>query len=146
MQFLNRCVKYAPWMVLLYVYVRVALLLTNYNVVWAQMEELNWREYILSNGISLTSDDWTKPLNWQVFEYAPRCTRPLSSYVETLDTKLRAALWKVMVPHPSLSITWILSLLITPWLFFRLLRNLEVDSNIAILATALYVGNPGTLS
>src|SRR5262245_33979816 len=111
-----RHLRHAPWLVLIYVYVRVAFLLANYNVVWAQPEELNWREYILENGTSFEAADLTKPLNWEVFEYAPRSTRPLSSYAELVDTKLRARLWKLMVPHPSLSITWIPLLVVTPLL------------------------------
>lgn len=132
--------------VLAVAYLQVFLVLGNYGSVWAQPEEFEWREYILMDGGALSTADLRRGLNWRIFEYEPRSTRPLSHYFEIVDTKFRAALWAVRVPHPSLSLTWIFLLIATPALFFRLLRNLSVPSTLAGMITALYVANPGTLS
>jgi len=132
--------------VLAVAYFQVFLVLGDYGSVWAQPEEFEWREYILMDGGALSTADLARGLNWRIFEYEPRSTRPLSHYFEIVDTKFRAALWAFRVPHPSLSLTWIFLLIVTPVLFFRVLRNLGVPSTLAGMLTALYVANPGTLS
>src|SRR5688572_10480605 len=142
-----RClVDYAPILTIVFVYAKIALLLTSYSVVWVQPEEFNWRESILKGGTSLTAHDVRGAFNWELFEYAPRSTRPLSSYLEIVDTKLRVLLWRVIPPHPSLSLTWLPLLVVSPWLFYKLLRNLGISNATAALTTALYLGNPATLS
>ncbi len=138
--------RYAMYAVLVFAYLKIALLVLDYNCVWTQPEEFNWREYILMDGPGLSQRDIIKGLNWKVFEYEPRCTRPLSSYFEILDTKCCAWLWNFMVPHPSLSLTWLFLLILSPWLFYKLLRNLGIPRYLAGMITALYLGNPSTLS
>jgi hypothetical protein len=120
--------------------------LTDYGSVWAQPEEFSWREYILMDGTSVSQADFVKPLNWRIFEYEPRSTRPLSHLFEIVDTKFRVALWNLFTPHPSLSLTWVFLLVLTPLLFYKLLCNVEVQPRLACAITALYVGNPATLS
>jgi hypothetical protein len=142
----RRSSRAAVVLVLIVAYVQVGLVLSDYSSVWAQPEEFEWREYILMNGPSLSKADVARGLNWRIFEYEPRSTRPLSHYFEIVDTKFRAALWTIAVPHPSLSLTWLFLLAATPMLFFALLRNLAVPAGLAGMITALYVANPGTLS
>ena len=45
---------HAPWLVMLYIFVNIGIFLLNYNNVWVQPEEFNWREYILMDGASLS--------------------------------------------------------------------------------------------
>lgn len=138
--------KYVSIIALIYIYVNIGLFLCDYNNVWAQPEEFNWREYILKDGAALSLQDIVKAFNWQVFEFEPRCTRPLSSYFEILDTKFRAFLWQVITPHPSFSLTWIFLLVLSPLFFFKLLRQFDIKPSLATLMTGMYVANPATMS
>ena len=132
--------------VVLFTYARIGLLLINYNAMWVQPEEFNWREYILTQEVSSATGYVSMALNWRVFEYEPRITRPLSHVFEIINTKFRAWLWKALPPHPSLSLTWFFILGLSPLMFFGLLRNLGIERSLAGMITALYLANPGTLS
>jgi hypothetical protein len=136
----------AGYAVLVFACLKVGLLLTNYNVPWVQPEEFNWREHILKDGASLSSRDVLNSLDWKTFEYEPRISRPLSHVFEIMDTKFRVWLWNFLVPHPSLSLTWFFLLGLSPVLFFKLLRNLDIEPSVAAMTTALYLATPGTLS
>jgi hypothetical protein len=132
--------------VVLYSIALILLLLSNYNYVWTQPEEFNWREYILADGTEIRLHDLYKIFDWQTFEYEARTTRPLSSMAEIIDTKFRVWLWKYIIPHPSLSITWVLLLLISPLVFYKVLRNIGIEKTLSIVISCLYVTNPATLS
>jgi hypothetical protein len=138
--------RYVYFVPLVFAYVQVARLLADYGAVWSSPEVGHWKQHIL---------EWVGPhslpalshaLDWQVFEYEPRVTRPLSNVFELFDTWFRAMLWRAIPPHPSLSLTWPFSLFAAPYLLYRLLRRLGVAEGIAAVACALYVANPGVLS
>lgn len=133
-------------LVLLYSGLLVLLLLTDYNHTWTQPEEFNWRENILKDGGCLGFRDIRKMFDWPSFEYVPRTTRPLSSLLEIVDTKFRVWLWHYTVPHPSFSITWLLLLLVNPFLMYKLLRAVGTDRALSIIITSCYLTNPATLS
>ncbi len=50
------------------------------------------------------------------------------------------------MPHPSLSLTWIFSLILAPLFLYRLLKNLDIGQNIAAAMVAFYLATPGVLS
>jgi hypothetical protein len=124
----------------------ILFLLTNYSHTWTQPEEFNWRENILKDGGNIALRDVRRMFDWESFEYVPRTTRPLSSLIEIIDTKFRVWLWHWIVPHPSLSLTWILMLWINPLLFYRLLRSIGTRKALSLIIISLYLVNPATLS
>ncbi|MBI2060743.1 MAG: hypothetical protein HYT87_13320 [Nitrospirae bacterium] len=121
-------------------------MLTNYSFVWTQPEEFNYREYILADGLQLGWRDILKVFDWQTFEFTPRTTRPLSSLIEIVDTKLRVWLWQFVLPHPSFSITWGLLLFVNPFLLYKLLRGLGIGKALSVMVASLYLTHPATLS
>ena len=136
------------WLCLLplaFSYYQVIRILSDYGICWALMEG-GWKPRILSWGPPTPFSALKHVFYWWIFEYEPRLTRPLSSLFEIYDTPFRAALWHVIPPHPSLSLTWIFSLILAPLLLFAVLRQLKAGSGTALLAIALYVANPGILS
>ena len=132
--------------VLLGVYIYIFVLLASYDQVWMLPEAFRIKSFVLENGGALKISDLKEGLNCAVFENAPRLRRPLSSYFEILDTKFRFFLWHFMFPHPSLSLTWFFSLILSPILLFRFLRNIDVPGNTALGAVSLYLMSPGLLS
>ena len=122
------------------------ILLSSYDHVWMHPEEFKIKSYVLEHGVGLRGEDIKRGLNWPVFEGAARFTRFLSSYFEIVDTKFRAWVWHYLPPHPSLSLTWIFSLLFSPVFLFLFLRNLKIDSTVALSAVLWFMLTPGFLS
>ncbi len=131
---------------LLFVYLWVIPASLSYQSAWVQPEELFIKSFLLKTGENLNLKDIKSGLCWQLFEYKARPTRPLSSYFEIIDTKFRCLCWRYIKPHPSLSLTWIFSLILAPFFLFRLLRNLGISLNTALALTAFYLATPGVLS
>lgn len=135
-----------PALLLLGVYFFIFFVLLSYDHAWMQPEEFSLKSGILQAGSCVSRADLQRGLNFRFFEYAPRYTRPLSNYFEIINTKFRAWLWDHFLPHPSLSLTWIFSLILSPWLLYRFLRNFRVSADVAMCAVCLYLLNPGFLS
>src|SRR5580704_15833722 len=92
------------WGILLLEYLFIFTFLLNYDLAWMNSEKFGVHNWILSNGPQWKNEDWTKFLNIDVIECNPyRLSRPLSNFIEVVDTKWRASLWNIMTPHPALS-------------------------------------------
>jgi len=101
---------------------------------------------ILASSKTLSLSDLKFGMNWPLFETEARPYRPFSSYFEILDTRFRVAMWRTFVPHPSLSLTWVFTLFLSPILFFRFIRSRGISEGAAVLAVAILLASPGTLS
>ena len=133
-------------LLLLFVYLVLLPSCLSYEHAWMFPDQFFRKSGIIATGSSLNIHDIKAGMNWQLFEYTPRITRPLSSYFEILDTKFRIWLWHYLFPHPSLSLTWIFSLGLAPFFLYRLLRNFQVGANTAIAMVSFYLMTPGVLS
>ena len=133
-------------LLLLFVFIFIIPHCLSYDNAWLQPEIPALKVNVLRAGPNLSLYDLKHGLNAFEFNGQIRCTRPLSSYFEILDTKFRCWLWKFMMPHPSLSLTWIFSLILAPLLLYGLLRNRTISTNTAIGLVSLYLATPGVLS
>ena len=119
--------------------------LLSYDQAWMNPEEFVIKSYILENGRTFGIGEFKKAFNWEALEFAPRPTRPLSSCFEIIDAKFRSWLWRYLPPHPSVSLSWFFSLVLTPWLLYLFLRNLNVGFNTAVWAICIYLLTPAVL-
>lgn len=111
---------------------------------WVMGEALNYKFYIMKY----------IPLNRLIpgmfnhlaFEFSDRITRPLSSAFEIIDTHFREWLWHYIPPISSLSLTFLFSLILGPWLFYKFLLNIKIRPSIALLAVSFMLLHPGSLS
>ncbi len=133
-------------LLLMFVYFLIIPTCLSYQNAWVQPEELFIKSFLLKTGVNLNAQDLKSGLFWQLFEYKPRSTRPLSSYFEIIDTKFRCWLWRYMLPHPSLSLSWIFSLILAPLFLYQLLRNMNISPPVATTLVAFYLATPGVLS
>ena len=133
-------------LLLLAIYLVFLPILLSCDNAWMHPEEFSHKGYILSTQPCPEIFEFKGALNWRVFEYLPRPTRPLSSLFEVIDTFFRSWLWKFIQPHPSLSLIWILTLVLSPLLLYRVLRRQWIDANTALVACCLYLMNPVVLS
>ncbi|HOW36038.1 MAG TPA: hypothetical protein PL155_06470 [Candidatus Omnitrophota bacterium] len=131
---------------LLFVYLIILPRSLSYDHAWMFPEEFSIKNEVLKDGPQLGLKDLRFGLNWRVFEFAPRTTRPLSSYFDLLDTKFRSWLWQYRLPHPSLSLTWLFSLFFSPLLLYLFLKNIKIGNNAAIAAVCFYLVSPPILS
>lgn len=139
--------KYPCALLLILVYFFFIPRSVSYQNAWVLPEEYPFKIEALKEGGSASWGDLRKALNWKIFEAGyPRSTRPLSAYFDILDTKFRSWLWKYILPHPSLSLTWIFSILLSPVFLFLLLRRMGVDINVALAAVSFYLVTPAIMS
>ncbi|MBF0595837.1 MAG: hypothetical protein HQL22_12845 [Candidatus Omnitrophica bacterium] len=140
-------IKYRPAVLLLAgVAVFLFFILSSYEHVWVLPEAFTHQAFALENGRSLTLEEVVRAFNFSVFECDGRASRPLSELFSIIDYKCRSYLWQWIPPHPSLSLTWIFSLFLSPVFLYKFLRNLKIDGNVALAAVALYLMNPAVLS
>jgi len=138
--------KFPSVLLLIFVYIFIIPQVLSYDQSWVEPEQFYIKMGVVKTGEGLNFQDLKNGLSWQLFEIQPRSTRPLSSYFEILDTKFRVWLWHFMMPHPSLSLTWLFSLILTPIFLYCLLRNSSIGTDVAITMVAFYLATPGVLS
>ena len=97
--------------------------LLSFDCAWMLPEQFFVESDILTNGNKLCPRDLDHSLDWKTLEWAPRVTPPLSSFFTTLDIKFRSWAWNYILPHPSLSLTWIFSLFLIASLFISLIKE-----------------------
>lgn len=137
--------RYPACLLLIVVYLSFLNIL-SYNNAWSHPEQFSIKIGIMETGPYLNAHDISNGLAWKTFEFVPRDTRALSSYFEIIDTKFRSLLWHFMLPHPSLSLTWIFSLILAPFFLYQLLKNIGLSINAALTMVAFYLLTPAILS
>lgn len=114
---------------------------------WMLPEAFIWKSQIIQDVMSGSMTTVIKRVfDLNIFEFAPRTTRPLASLFEIADTSFRSYLWKFITPHPSLSLTWLLTLFASPWILYKILKLRGVSSYASLALIAIYLTQMGTLS
>lgn len=113
---------------------------------WVFPEAYAFKSYVVQKMPLSVSGIVQGTFNNRAFDANDRNTRLLANTFEIFDTHFRSWLWRYIEPVPSLSLTYLFSLILGPWLFYRLLRSLGIRSSIAIFAMAIMLLNPGSLS
>ena len=125
----------------------VIYLLTNYQVVWVQPENFVKRDMVLQTSYPNLGAVFLETFNWSVLEAgAPRLTRLMSSFFDVIDSHFRNWFNSNVFPHPSISVTWIFSLVLSPLFLFRGLLLAGCKKEIALYSLAIYFSLPGVLS
>lgn len=125
----------------------LAFIVCSHNIVWSQPENGPRRQHLLWKDYATKSDRWLAIFDWKVMEGgAPRITRTLSSAFDLGDTYFRNWFHANVFPHPSISITWLFSLVLSPILLFRAMRNTGYSSLLSSCGVAIYLSLPGVLS
>jgi len=125
----------------------VFLLLSDYNANWMHPEVTAFHiPYSLENGCVLSLKDLLKSFDSWEFDFQNSRPRFFSYFFQIINLKFRIWLFAFIPPHPSLSLTWIFTLLLSPFFLFRLVRNLSLNRVTAWIAVILYFLSPGFLS
>lgn len=119
----------------------------NYSANWMHPEVVAYHlPSVLNQGNELTWHDGLSFFDWGTFEFGASRARFVSYAFETLNIKFRNWLFHYIPPHPSLSLTWIFTYLLSPFFLFKLTNNLSGNRSTASLAVLLYVVSTGFLS
>lgn len=141
-----RLVRNNPGLVLfIAVYSYTCFVLLNRENAWVIQERLGVKSVVLGNTRSFSQDLKESLFNWELFDPAPR-VRPLSNLFLVLDTRVRSWLWNHVPPHPSLSLTFLFSLVLSPYFLLKLFRGMGLSRNEAFGLSSLYISSPGLLS
>jgi hypothetical protein len=113
---------------------------------WILPEAFVYKSYVMQQVPLNASSIVRGTFDTASFDGGNRNTRPLANTFEIFDTHFRSWLWQYCEPVPSLSLTFLFSLILGPWIFYRLLRNLGIRPSIALFGVAIMLLNPGSLS
>ena len=131
------------------VYLYIFGILFNYENAWMHTEVVNIEHHILTQH-SAPAARLKEGFNWSLMENSGTGTkvsrpRPFSYLILAANTVLRNWLFRFIPPHPSLSITWIVALVLSPLLLYRLIFHLSGNKETAWMGTILYLSLPGSL-
>ncbi|MCX6340309.1 MAG: hypothetical protein NTX71_10420 [Candidatus Aureabacteria bacterium] len=122
------------------------LLATDYNATWAHPElPLGYVPNALRYGTAFSIRDFIRGFDYMQFDGAPR-PRFVSYSFQIINEKFRIWLFHYVIPHPSLSLTWIFTLILSPVLLFAFLSRLVRTPLAGWIGVTLYFASPGCLS
>lgn len=85
--------------------------------------------------------------NWQALEFAPRYTRPISTLVQILDSKVRYKLPPIFLAWlPSFSFVWLIVLVVNPLLVTKLCKLLGLSITTTAVVATMYLLSSSNLS
>ncbi|MFH1037843.1 MAG: hypothetical protein V1789_04130 [PVC group bacterium] len=124
----------------------VLTLISNYDINWTHPEVAKIQiPGVVKNGTAIVPGDLLRGFDVLSFEYGGR-SRFVSYFFQTFNIKIRLLLLRFIPPHPSFSLTWILTLILCPILFFKLIHDLSGDRTTAWAGASLFLLSTGTLS
>ena len=99
----------------------------------------------ISEGINFKLSDF-KALFHVCFDGGAYRPRFYSWFFWMIDIKFRTVLFNLVPFHPTISLTWIFTFTLFPFYFFKLMRNLNCDTNVSLVSTFLLLCSQGVLS
>ena len=121
-------------------------LVFSYEKTWMHPElPMVFHPSAIKNGTAPTLSDFSRILKFEEFDSTPR-SRLLSLLVLIWNEKLRLWIFRFVPPHPSFSVTWLFTLVLSPLLFFLVARRLTDSARASALGTAIFVSSVGNLS
>ena len=126
--------------------VLVGRLLLDYNTAWIH-PEVTFRHlpYVAAEGPGLSWNDIPRIFNPWEFDEIVRA-RFLSYTFQVLGLQLRLLLYSLFPPSPGISLIGLLTLIVSPLVFYRLLKNLTDRRDAAWAGVVLYFLSTGFLS
>jgi hypothetical protein len=124
----------------------IGLLICDYNACWMH-PEVPWRDVPLAfrYGTTVTIHDFASGFDPAIVDGTSRA-RFVAYVLHILNEKFRVWLFHYTVPHPSLSHTWIFTLVLSPLLLFKFLRTTVRTPSAGWIGVTLYLVSAGTLS
>ncbi|HEY5310881.1 MAG TPA: hypothetical protein VIK18_00130 [Pirellulales bacterium] len=97
------------------------------------------------NGVQFSSQDFATSLDVWKSDGDSR-PRVLSAFADIVTTKSRLALWDYVLPHPTFTPLWALTVLLGTILLYKFMYIVTEDRQAALAGAAVYLVSPGLLS
>ncbi len=107
---------------------------------------IRFQQGVLRHGVNIVPRDLLRGFDVLCFDDGHSRVRFVGWTFETFDAKFLLWLARFLPPHPSLSLGWIFTLVLTPLFFFKLIRLLTGNRAAAWLCVTLLVLSAGSLS
>ncbi len=132
--------------VFLAVIAAIILTLRNYANCYQEAESvISFTPAVLAHGKNFSLHDFVNIFNVWGLDNGWNRPRFLSYIAYILQTKSRIFLWDFMRPHPTLSILWILTLVLAPWIFYKYLKLILKEKTASLAGVAVYISSCGYL-
>lgn len=130
-------------------YLYIFFVLLNHQNAWMHIETATTTHLILS-GHSSWPERLLQCFNWQIFEgdyegIPNSRARILSHIFQTANILFRNWVFQHIPPHPSLSLTWLIVLILSPYYLYKFMHNMTQNKNIASITAFIYIISPGAL-
>ncbi|MFH1037283.1 MAG: discoidin domain-containing protein [PVC group bacterium] len=126
------------------VYIGFFVFSYQYLLVRAQLGLQHYPDAV-RNGVNLVPEDFIRTFDKWLFQFGLSRARHISDIVELLDIKFRIWLFNHIIPHPTLSLAWLFSLVLSPFLLFKLVNNMTQSRTAAWVGVSLYCASSGFL-
>jgi len=139
--------RYDPFLIGLLCAVVIAIIyfIANYQKCFQDFEcVVYFSPAALRNGQNFSLRDIFNAFNAWGFDVDSR-PRFLSYFFYIIIIKTRLLLWKLMLPHPSLSPIWLFTLVVSPVVFYKFLKRALNDRNAALAGVLVYISSCGYL-
>lgn len=121
-------------------------IVSRYDVCFQNSETVcGFVPHRLKNGNGFTWKDFPTAIDVWGSDGASR-PRYVSAYADIVTTKSRLALWDYVLPHPTFTPLWALTVVLATVLLYRFLVIATDDRQTALVGAALYLVSPGLLS
>ena len=127
------------------VYVTVFVIF-NYTQNWTHPElPMHSYDKVLKKGHLFSPRDFKLMFDMDSFNWAPR-PRLLSHLQEIWNIKFRVLLFRHLPSHPSLSLSWVWVLIVSPYFLFRLIKNISDSTYSPWIGLIIYFSSTAALS
>ncbi len=99
----------------------------------------------LRNGDRLVLRDLFRCFDPWLFEFGMSRARYVSDLFELVDIKFRIWLFKHFLPHPTLSLTWLFNLILSPIFLYRLIGDMTSSRKASWIGISIYGLSSGFL-
>lgn len=120
-------------------------ILLNYNKVWQHVEVIAFSRKALCYGTDFHWLDFFRSFEIQSFDYRFRA-RFVNYFLWVLESKIRFKIFDFIPYHPTLTPTLIITVVLSPVLLFKWIKNETEDTSAAFAAVAFYLVSNGFLS
>lgn len=122
----------------------IVALIADYDANWIHPEAIAQIRKVIDNSSSLLSQ-LLKAFDYKTI-HGEATPRLLTSLLQIINIKFRIWLNNYLPPHPSLNLTWMFSLLLSPIFLYKLTYNLTSNRTTAWVSVLLYSASTGFLS
>lgn len=126
--------------------VAIILLISDYGKCFQEAESIfAFTPAVIEQGRAFSLHDFANIFNVWGLDNGLNRPRFVSYFFYIVTIKTRLFLWNFFRPHPTLSIVWIFTLILSPWILYKCLKAALKERTAALAGVAIYMSTCGYL-